>query len=160
MLPPQHRLRSSADFARTVRRGRKKGSRTVVVYVYSGGVPPVARDARGGGVGAAGAGGANPGSAHPGAARDAGDTAPRCVVTTGGPRWGLIVSKAVGNAVTRHAVSRKLRHIAAEVLRSPDGDRRLTAETTVVLRALPASATADSEELERDVRTALRAALR
>ncbi|RRO85966.1 ribonuclease P, partial [Corynebacterium bovis] len=28
------------------------------------------------------------------------------------------------------------------------------------LRALPASATADSEELERDVRTALRAALR
>ncbi|MEL4153591.1 ribonuclease P protein component [Corynebacterium bovis] len=158
-----------------MKRGRKKGSRTVVVYVYSGGVPPVARDARAGGVadsaardgnavgGAARdvrAGGAVDAAAHPGSARDAVEATPRCVVTTGGPRWGLIVSKAVGNAVTRHAVSRKLRHIAAEVLRSPDGDRRLTAETTVVLRALPASATADSEELERDVRTALRAALR
>lgn len=158
----------------------------MVVYVYSGGVPPVARDACAGGAadGASGdvraggaadgaardvragaardarAGGAADGAAHPGSARDAVEATPRCVVTTGGPRWGLIVSKAVGNAVTRHAVSRKLRHIAAEVLRSPDGDRRLTAETTVVLRALPASATADSEELERDVRTALRAALR
>ena len=46
---------------------------------------------------------------------------------------GLVVSKAVGNAVTRNAVKRKLRHIAVECLpEAPAGSR-------VVLRALPAA---------------------
>lgn len=34
MLPPQHRLRSSPAFKNAVRKGRKKGSRTVVVHLY------------------------------------------------------------------------------------------------------------------------------
>jgi ribonuclease P protein component len=75
-------------------------------------------------------------------------------VTVGGPRVGLVVSKAVGNAVTRHAVSRKLRHVARTVLDDPETG--FSPAHTVVLRALPASAGASSGELERDVRHALR----
>ena len=35
-------------------------------------------------------------------------------VIQGGPRFGLVVSKQVGNAVTRHAVSRKLRNVVVQ----------------------------------------------
>jgi ribonuclease P protein component len=75
-------------------------------------------------------------------------------VTVGGPRVGLVVSKAVGNAVTRHAVSRRLRHVARRVITDPTVG--LTPSDTVVLRALPASSDASSDELEHDVRHALR----
>lgn len=76
--------------------------------------------------------------------------------TVGGPRIGLVVSKAVGNAVTRHTVSRRLRHTAGRIVRDADMQATLRPEMSVVLRALPASATATSEEMERDVRHALR----
>lgn len=69
-------------------------------------------------------------------------------VNLGGPRCGLVVSKAVGNAVTRHAVSRKLRHIFFELSSGIPADHR------VVIRALPKAATATSEELFEDVRRA------
>ena len=69
-------------------------------------------------------------------------------VTVGGPRCGLVVSKAVGNAVTRHAVSRKLRHVFLELAREIPADHR------VVIRALPPAATATFEELLEDVRRA------
>lgn len=49
-------------------------------------------------------------------------------------RVGFVVSKAVGNAVTRNRVKRQLRHLAAEPL------RRTPATTQVVVRALPAAA--------------------
>lgn len=68
---------------------------------------------------------------------------------TGGPRFGLVVSKQVGNAVTRHAVSRKLRHIAREL--APE----LPREFDVVIRALPASADATSAQLAHDFSLAL-----
>ncbi|MGP9723137.1 ribonuclease P protein component [Corynebacterium sp. AOP40-9SA-29] len=112
MLPSEHRLRSTSLFGETVRRGRKKGSRTVVVYLYAR-------------------------TDH---------------VVTGGPRMGLVVSKAVGNAVTRHAVSRRLRHVTAGLL----ADFPLEPWHTVVIRALPASGDATSAELDSDVRRALR----
>ncbi|MEH3139581.1 MAG: ribonuclease P protein component [Mycobacterium kyogaense] len=67
-----------------------------------------------------------------------------------GPRIGLVVSKAVGNAVQRHQVSRRLRHVARTVL--PD----LTAADRVVIRALPGSRHAVSPRLEQQLRTALR----
>lgn len=76
-------------------------------------------------------------------------------VTVGGPRVGLVVSKAVGNAVTRHAVSRRLRHTAGRII-ADEGATGLRPGMSVVLRALPAAATATSGELERDVRHALR----
>lgn len=64
-------------------------------------------------------------------------------------RFGFIVSKAVGNAVTRNLVRRRLKSIV---------DRRLAAGFTgadVVFRALPASATAPFAELEAEVGRAL-----
>lgn len=76
--------------------------------------------------------------------------------TVGGPRVGLVVSKAVGNAVTRHAVSRRLRHTAGRIIGHADVRETLRPEMSVVLRALPAAAGATSGELERDVRHALR----
>jgi len=66
-----------------------------------------------------------------------------------GPRIGLIVSKAVGNAVVRHQVSRRLRHAARAIL-----DDLHPAEQ-VVIRALPRSRDAISPRLEQELRTAL-----
>ncbi|MEW5811804.1 MAG: ribonuclease P protein component [Actinomycetota bacterium] len=67
-----------------------------------------------------------------------------------GPRIGLVVSKAVGNAVQRHQVSRRLRHVARTVLPDLDSSDR------VVIRALPGSRYALSGRLEQELRTALR----
>lgn len=67
-----------------------------------------------------------------------------------GPRVGLVVSKAVGNAVQRHQVSRRLRHVARTVLPELDVTDR------VVIRALPGSRHAVSPRLEQQLRTALR----
>ncbi|MFE9788396.1 ribonuclease P protein component [Nocardia salmonicida] len=72
------------------------------------------------------------------------------LVRVGGPRFGLIVSKAVGNAVVRHRVARRLRHMCAQVV------DELPVGTDVVIRALPGAATADSAELLRQLRTGLR----
>lgn len=71
-----------------------------------------------------------------------------------GPRAGLVVSKAVGGAVVRHRVARRLRHLLAPRIGSlPSGAR-------VVVRALPPSATASSAELGVDLDAGLRGALR
>ena len=71
-------------------------------------------------------------------------------VRIGGPRFGLIVSKAVGSAVIRHRVARRLRHICDPLI------GELPEETDVVIRALPGAAHTDSAELERQLRAALR----
>ena len=70
--------------------------------------------------------------------------------TVRGPRFGLIVSKAVGPAVTRHRVARRLRHICAEVI---DG---LAVNTDVVIRALPDAAHASSADLHVQLRSGLK----
>jgi ribonuclease P protein component len=72
------------------------------------------------------------------------------MVRGGGPRFGLIVSKAVGSAVVRHRVARRLRHMCARVTAD------LPAETDIVIRALPGAADAGSDELLRQLRGALR----
>jgi ribonuclease P protein component len=69
-----------------------------------------------------------------------------------GPRVGLIVGKAVGSAVERHRVSRRLRHVVRTML--PD----LNHSDRVVLRALPGSRNVSSARLEQQVRTGLRRA--
>jgi ribonuclease P protein component len=62
------------------------------------------------------------------------------------------VSKAVGNAITRNTVKRRLRHMAATCLpQTPVGSR-------LVLRALPLAATAP-ERLRRDLPAAWRSAV-
>ncbi|EME23543.1 ribonuclease P protein component [Rhodococcus erythropolis] len=71
------------------------------------------------------------------------------VVTNHGPRFGLIVSKAVGPAVIRHRVARRLRHICADFV------GQVSPETDVVIRALPGAATASSAELAKQLRGGL-----
>ena len=71
-----------------------------------------------------------------------------------GPRVGLVVSKAVGNAVTRNRVQRRLRHLAREQLSSLPGS------TALVIRALPDAANADSAELRTDLDRCLQRVLR
>lgn len=69
------------------------------------------------------------------------------------PRVGFVVSKAVGDAVTRNRVKRRLRHLAREHLASLPGS------AVLVVRALPAAATATSAELGADLDRGLRRAL-
>lgn len=72
------------------------------------------------------------------------------LISEPGPRFGLVVSKAVGPAVIRHRVARRLRHICADLL----GD--VPAGTYVVIRALPGAATSSSQNLDGQLRSGLR----
>lgn len=62
---------------------------------------------------------------------------------------GLVVSRAVGGAVVRNRVKRRLRHLLRERCAG------LPAGAVLVVRALPASAAASYDELGRDLDTAL-----
>ncbi|MCO1581361.1 MULTISPECIES: ribonuclease P protein component [unclassified Crossiella] len=66
------------------------------------------------------------------------------------PRVGFVVSKAVGNSVVRHRVSRRLRHLVRDRI------DRLPPGSALVVRALPASAEATSAQLGGDLDSALR----
>jgi ribonuclease P protein component len=69
------------------------------------------------------------------------------------PRVGFVVSRAVGAAVVRNRVRRRLRHLVADQLdRLPPGSR-------VVVRALPGSAVATYDQLGVALRAALDRAL-
>ncbi len=71
----------------------------------------------------------------------------------GPPRAGFVVSKAVGGAVVRNAVTRRLRELVrARLDLLPRGTRLL-------VRALPAAATASSSTLAADLDPALDRAL-
>ena len=80
MTAASHRISRRSDFSRTLKRGVRISAHDVVVHLL---VTP----------------------------REWPDAAGRRVdvATTGGPWLGLIVSKAVGSAVTRHRVARRLR---------------------------------------------------
>ena len=88
-----------------VRRGRRAGSRTLVVHLATG----------------------------------EGDAV----------RIGFVVSKAVGQAVIRNRVKRRLRHLAREQLSSTEA--RLPGSAVLVVRALPAAAAASYPELRADL---------
>lgn len=62
---------------------------------------------------------------------------------------GLVVSKAVGNSVVRHRVSRRLRAVLAARIDS------LGTGSGTVVRALPRAATAGSDVLAADIDRAL-----
>jgi ribonuclease P protein component len=68
-------------------------------------------------------------------------------------RVGFVVSRAVGGSVVRHRVARRLRHLMRDRMAA------LPAGARVVVRALPAAATAASAGLAVDLDRALRAAL-
>lgn len=113
MLPRQHKFTSPVEFDRTIKRGQRAGSRTLVVHLWE-------------------------------------TTTEESPVITGGPRFGLIVSKAVGNAVVRHRTSRRLRHVCADLA------HELPVNSNLVIRALPRSAEASSVDLARDLRRTVR----
>lgn len=64
-------------------------------------------------------------------------------------RAGFVVSKAVGGAVVRNRVKRRLRHLVRERL------SQLPAGSLVVVRALPGAGDAGADELARDLDAAL-----
>ena len=72
--------------------------------------------------------------------------------TRSGPRVGFVVNKAVGDAVTRNRVRRRLRHLMVDRLDI------LPAYARVVIRVLPAAAVSGGS-LEGDLDAALRRAL-
>ncbi|SOD63750.1 ribonuclease P protein component [Streptomyces zhaozhouensis] len=65
------------------------------------------------------------------------------------PRAGFVVSKAVGNAVARHRVQRRLRHLVRARLSD------LPAGSLVVVRALPGAERAAFDQLARELDAAL-----
>ena len=70
------------------------------------------------------------------------------------PRIGFIVSRAVGGAVVRNKVRRRLRHLAAGYLHDLPGGSLL------VLRANPPAATARQADLAAELGQVVRALLR
>jgi ribonuclease P protein component len=134
MLPAGNRLRRREDFATAVRRGRRAGRPSLVLHLSL--AAPVE----------SGDGGRSTGVSE--AASEVMDPH-GAVESPPPPRAGFVVSKAVGNAVVRNRVKRRLRHlVAARVDRLPEG-------SLVVVRALPASAAADHTALGRDLDAAL-----
>ena len=113
MLAAAQRMRRSADFAATIRGGRRAGRGTVVVHLLLD-EPALASTARA----------------------------------------GFVVSKAVGNAVVRNRVRRRLRHLVRPLLAGlPEG-------SLLVVRALPPAAEASFAALGADLEAALAAARR
>jgi ribonuclease P protein component len=129
-------MSSSRDFTAAVKGGRRVGRRSLVVHLANPAQPRVTIE-----------------SSSPVSAFEQG---PGLVVSgagvdpvTAAPRVGLIVSKAVGNAVIRHAVSRRLRAAAAGLVGELDDG------ALVVIRALRTAADDDSEELATQLRSGL-----
>lgn len=81
--------------------------------------------------------------------RDADDATPSDTDEHSSVRAGFVVSKAVGNAVVRNRVKRRLRHaVAAQMTDWPAG-------TDVVVRATPKAADLDFAALGRDLSDAV-----
>ncbi len=131
MLPARYRMSSSRDFAAAVKGGRRVGRRSIVVHVANRTYPADAESPV-----PASEGG-------PGLVVSAADP------VTPAPRVGLVVSKAVGNAVIRHSVARRLRAAAASVAAELDDG------ALVVIRALRSSADDDANELAAQLRSGL-----
>lgn len=126
MLARRHRLTIGGEFRHASRAGRRAGSRTLVVHLAV--VPTsVEADRR---------------------LSVVGDHAPPA------PRVGFVVSKAVGPAVVRNRVKRRLRHLVRAQLDS------LPAGSTLVVRALPPAGAATSAELGADLERSLQRVLR
>ncbi|MFD0200034.1 MULTISPECIES: ribonuclease P protein component [Saccharothrix] len=126
MLPAANRLTRSQDFSLVVRRGRRAGRSRLVVHVLTSA------------------------ASHGASAEQRTSAQP----TLDPSKVGFVVSKAVGNSVVRHRVSRRLRHLVRDRLDAlPPG-------TSLVVRALAPSADADSAELGRDLDAALHKVLR
>ncbi|MFI6847222.1 ribonuclease P protein component [Kitasatospora sp. NBC_00085] len=129
MLPSENRLRRRQDFATAVKRGRRAGRPLLVVHLSRDGDPK-------------------------GPADRTSDSRPHVAEGTPSARAGFVVSKAVGPAVVRNLVKRRLRHLVRDRL------SRLPAGSLIVVRALPQAASASYQDLERDLDAALKRLLK
>jgi ribonuclease P protein component len=119
VLPAESRVRRGDEFARAIRAGRRSGRAHLVAYLAAADGP------------------------------EGSDMAIDEARTGPGARAGFVVSKAVGNAVVRNRVRRRLRHLCATRLGAlPPG-------SILVVRALPSAAEADSAQLGRELDAAL-----
>ncbi|WP_406284533.1 ribonuclease P protein component [Embleya sp. NBC_00896] len=137
MLPADNRLRRREDFAIAVRRGRRAGRPNLVVHLHrqetSGLVAPERTPVT-----------AQP--SEPDTLRQPVAEDPHAEVEHAPPpRAGFVVSKAVGPAVVRNVVKRRLRHLIHDRM------ALLPAGSLVVVRALPPAAQADHSALARDL---------
>ena len=121
MLPSESRVRRGDEFARAIRAGRRSGRAHLVAYLAE----------------------ADGSEGSENKANDEARTGPVA-------RAGFVVSKAVGNAVVRNRVRRRLRHLCADRLGA------LPAGSILVVRALPPAAEADSALLGRELDAALK----
>nr|WP_223242842.1 ribonuclease P protein component [Streptomyces sp. CBMA123] len=128
-MPSENRLRRRQDFATAVKRGRRAGRPLLVVHLSREGEQQGQTDRTS-------------------------DIRPHVAEGTPSARAGFVVSKAVGPAVVRNLVKRRLRHLLRDRL------SRLPAGSLIVVRALPQAATASYQDLERDLDTALKRLLR
>ncbi len=138
MLPAASKLRRSQDFSTVVRSGHRGGTRHLVVHLF--------RATRTASVEEASV------IAAPSVVQSVDAAAPHPYRASAPPRAGFVVSTAVGNSVVRHRVTRRLRPLVNERLPT------LPAGTDLVIRALPAAATATSSQLASDLDAGLRAA--
>jgi ribonuclease P protein component len=129
VLPSENRLRRRQDFSTAVKRGRRAGKPLLVVHL----------DREGG---------------RPGPTDRESDCGPHAAEGLPSARAGFVVSKAVGSAVVRNLVKRRLRHLVRERL------PRLPAGSLIVVRALPQAGSASYIDLEHDLDAALRRLLR
>jgi len=118
VLPQQSRMRRAEDFRRVLRTGRRAGGSALVGHLLLPVGPP----------------GTDGGAGTPGEVL-AGDPA----------KVGFIVSRAVGSAVVRNRVKRRLRELMRVRLAS------LPRGCLLVLRALPAAAGARQADLAADL---------
>ena len=145
MLASTHRLRRRVDFAATIRGGRRAARGALVVhYGLATAAPPVPDKAEP--------------AVTPQSAPARAEALPPLTTPTGSParaealpppRAGFVVSKAVGGAVIRNLVKRRLRHL----MRARIG--ALPAGAMLVVRALPAAAGRTYTELGADLDGAL-----
>jgi len=129
VLPSENRLRRRQDFATAVKRGRRAGRPLLVVHLNRDGEAKGQTDRNS-------------------------DSRPHVAEGLPSARAGFVVSKAVGPAVVRNLVKRRLRHLVRERL------LRLPAGSLIVVRALPPAGTASYLDLEHDLDAALRRLLR
>lgn len=123
MLAAGNRLTDPEGFRAASRRGHRAGARTVVTHLL---LPPEQQ-----------------------VVGMSGPTSPPARTELPAARVGFVVSKAVGNAVVRNRVQRRLRHAVRDRLTVlPPG-------SLLVVRALPAAALASYTELAGDLERCL-----
>jgi ribonuclease P protein component len=153
MLAASARLRNRDEFTRTVSRGRRATRGSVVVHVgVAAESPPTSLVGEPGGTRAT-SGMRLPSERPPGPTKALDQKNPASGDAWLSPRAGFVVSRAVGGAVQRNRVRRRLRHLMRDRLSS------LPIGADVVVRALPGAATRSFAELGVDLERALAAAV-